>query len=402
MTSLLEDVRVLDLTHGIAGPYCTKLLADYGAEVIKIERPGAGDLTRAMGPFPGDLPHSEQSGLFLHLNTNKQSLSLNLKTETGKRIVRDLVRQADIVVESFRPGAMDRLGLSYDQIREINPTVTMASVSNFGQTGPYRDYALTEIIAYAMGTNMHCTGVPDREPLKMGGTATLFQAGNTAAMAVIAAFYGARWWGLGQYVDCSIVEGQASSVDRSGASLMAIAFSGLPGFQRTFMRRGSITPYGAYPCADGYAHFTSPQQAWWRRFCEIIEQPELADDPRYHGENFNNLDLAPEIDEAFLPWILTQTKRQVMEKASEVAGTPINTMEDLFDDPLFRERGFFVPVKHPLAGTIEYPGAPFKPAATPCRAGRAPLLGEHNVDILQGRLGFNDGDLVTLARARVI
>ena len=402
MESLLSDVTVLDLTQAVAGPYCAKLLADYGAEVIKIERPGTGDVARRIGPFPNDVPHPEKSGVFLALNTNKKSVTVNLKTETGRRILRDLVPRVDILLESYRPGVMAKWGFGFDDVRRIKPDIVVTSISSFGQWGPYRDYEMTELIAYAMGVGMHCTGVPDREPLKLAGTATLFQAGNTAAVAAIGAYFGSQADGVGQHVDYSIMEGQASSVDRNGASLMAMAYAGEPTFRRAFGRRFSVLPFGAYPCADGYAHFTSAQQAWWPIFCSMIGKPELSEDPRYTGENFQNLDLAEEIDELFLPWILSHAKREIMELCNEIAGSPINTMEDLFADPHFRQREFFVEVDHPAAGPMEYPGPPFRPAATPWKKGRAPLLGEHNEEVLTGRLGYSRTDLAKLARMGVI
>ena len=160
----LADVRVLDFTWYIAGPYCTKLLADYGADVIKVERPGLGDPSRRMGPFPQDVPNPEKSGLFLHLNTNKRGITLNLKTALGRRIAEQLARRADVVVESFSPGVMASLGLGYAALEKLNHAVVMTSVSNFGQTGPYRDFQMSELVLSAMGTSMKTCGQPDREP----------------------------------------------------------------------------------------------------------------------------------------------------------------------------------------------------------------------------------------------
>ncbi len=402
MDTLLAGVTVLDLTQAIAGPYCTKLLADYGAEVIKIERPGKGDVARALGPFPGDLPHPERSGVFLMLNTGKRSVTLNLKSEAGRQSLQALIEQADILVESFRPGVMERLGLGWENVRTLNPAIVMTSVSNFGQWGPYRDNEMTELIAYAASGSMHCTGVPDREPLKLGGTATLFQAGNLAAAATMMTCYGSAATGGGQHIDYSIMEGQAGTVDRNGACLAAVAYSGEPTFRRVFGRRFNVLPFGAYPCADGYAHFTGSQQAWWPLFCKAIGRPDLATDGRYLGQNFNNLGRAEEVDELFFPWILSRQKREIMELCHEFAGSPVNTMEDLFQDRHVRARGFFVPLDHPEAGRLEYPGAPFNPAEAPHRLRRAPLLGEHTEQVLMGRLGLARPEVVALAQAGVI
>ncbi len=160
----LDDITVLDLTHHIAGPYCTKLLATYGAEVIKIERPGNGDAARLAGPFPGDESHAEKSGLFLHLNTNKQSVTLNLQHPKGQALIRELVKQVDVVVENFSPRVLPSLGLSYTDLEALNPNLVMTSISNFGQTGPYRDWKAQDIVIYAMGGAMNITGMPEREP----------------------------------------------------------------------------------------------------------------------------------------------------------------------------------------------------------------------------------------------
>src|SRR3990170_1796852 len=179
----LDGITVLDLGTDIPGPYCAKMLADYGAEVIKIEDPAGGDPARRAGPFPGDIPHLEKSGLFLHLNTNKRSITLNLKSATGRRIFLELVRDADVVVESFRPGVMASFGLDYPALKEVNPRLVMASISNFGQVGPYRDFKASELVLSGMGKDQYHNGIDGRQPLKLGGNAALHQAGYLAALA---------------------------------------------------------------------------------------------------------------------------------------------------------------------------------------------------------------------------
>ena len=400
--SLLSGLRVVDLTQGITGPYCTKLLGDYGAEVIKIERPGTGDMMRARGPFPGDRPHPEKSGLFQMLNTSKKSVTLNLQSETGKGILRTLIESADIVVEGFQPGGADKLGIGADAVREINPRAVMTSISNFGQWGPYSGFRLTELTAYAIGMSMHSTGIPEAEPLKLGGTATLFQAGNLAAAVTIATWYGVREGSPGQHIDYSIMEAQVASPDRNGQCLLGIAYSGDSAFRRSYARRFTILPFGAFPCADGYAHFTTAQQNWWPNFCRIIGHPELIDDPRFTGENFYNLDMIDELDTYFLPWILSQTKQEVMKKCEEIAGSPVNTMEDLFSDVHFRERGYFTEITHPVAGTHEFPGAPFRPEKAPWQPRPAPTMGQHNEEIICDRMGYSKAALVKMAQSGVV
>ncbi len=224
-TNALEGVRVLDLTHHIAGPWCTKLLADYGADVIKIERPGSGDPTRSIGPFYHDDPHLEKSGLFLHLNTNKRSVTLDLKRPTGQDIARRLAQNVDIVVESFSPGVMADLGLDYPILEKLNPRVVVTSISNFGQTGPYRDLKASEIVSSAMGGPMNVTGHAEREPLKLGGSIVAYQAGSVAAYSTMVALYQAEEDdGEGQHVDVSIYETQAGTRDRRTTNLTGYAY----------------------------------------------------------------------------------------------------------------------------------------------------------------------------------
>src|SRR5919204_5999688 len=216
----LADVRVLDLTHHIAGPYCTKLLADFGADVIKIERPDGGTPARRYGPFPQDEPHPEKSALFLHLNTNKRGITLNLKSTAGRDLFKALVREVDILVENFSPRVMPSLGLAYETVEQLNPGLVMTSISNFGQTGPYRDYKAQDLVIYAMGGPMQQTGVPEREPLKMAGNLMQYQGGAIAATATMVGLYAAQLQGIGEHVDVGLFETHAGTVDRRSTFLM--------------------------------------------------------------------------------------------------------------------------------------------------------------------------------------
>ena len=246
----LSDVKVLDFTHYIAGPYCTKLLADYGADVLKIEHPEGGDGSRRLGPFPGDDPHSEKSGLFLHLNTNKRSIALNLKSRAAREIVTELVKEVDIVVESFRPGTMSRFSIGYEYLKTINPSLVMTSISDFGQTGPYRDHRGSEIIFYGMGGEMYSTGLDEREPVKLGGTVVLYQAGATAAVATMGALFAAFDQGLGQHVYVSILDTQVGSIDRRMSMLLAYQYNGEITRRMSYGSHDGY-PGGVYPCDDG-------------------------------------------------------------------------------------------------------------------------------------------------------
>ena len=275
----LADITVLDLTHHIAGPYCTKLLATYGAEVIKIERPGTGDPARQAGPFPEDVPHPEKSGLFLHLNTNKQSVTINLQHARGQALVRELVKQVDVVVENFAPRVLPALGLSYADLEPLNPRLVMTSISNFGQTGPYRDWRAQDIVIYAMGGAMNITGLPDREPLRLALNLMAYQGGNVAATATMTGVLGAGRLGTGQHIDVSLFEVHAGCIDRRTTSLLGYQYTGAPGYREEPMGIG-VYPVGVIPCQDGYIQALVVRQNW-ERLLAAMEMPELNEDPRF-------------------------------------------------------------------------------------------------------------------------
>jgi crotonobetainyl-CoA:carnitine CoA-transferase CaiB-like acyl-CoA transferase len=379
----LDNVVVLDLTHHIAGPYATKLLADFGADVIKVEPPG-GDLTRRLGPFQGDEAHPEKSGLFFFLNTNKRSVVLDLESAAGRDAVGALARRADLVVENFRPGTIDRLGIGWEFLRAQNPKLSLIQLSNFGQDGPYRDYRLTELVLYGFAGEMYSMGMTDREPVKMAGTAALFESGASAAAAVMGALWGNKRNGHGQRVDVALAETQLGGVDRRHATAIAYQFSG-----RKTLRvagAGSGMPQGIYPCADGYVDFTN---AGLRpdRVLDMLNSPEWALEPRYSDPV---LRMTPEVIEEwnanFLGWCLERTKREVWAEArrAKVMCGPLFTMEDLFDDEHFRGRGFWAKAEHPVMGEFEFPGRPFIMAKGGWALRRpAPLLGEHTEEVLR-------------------
>lgn len=401
MSGALEGIRVLDLTQGVAGPYATKLFSDYGADVLKVERPGTGDVARRMGPFPKDVPDLEASGMFLTLNTGKRSITLDLKTTSGQEVLRRLIRDYDIVIESFRPGTLERLGVTSESIREVNPKASLIQVSNFGQTGPYRDLRADDLLLYAMGGVLAVTATEGREPLRIGLYAPLFLAGSVVAAFTLGAFFGARNAGVGERVDISIHDIISASMDRGGTNLMAYEFGGSLYFERGRVMRASALPSGVYPCKDGYVHITTGPN-WWARFCRAIDRPDLIEDERLLA-NMYNLDYAPEIDAILYPWLLARTKQEVMERA-QAEGWPvaaINTTRDVVNDPHLNARGFWTTVDHPAAGKVTLPGFPFRMLGTPGEVRRAPLLGEHNSEVLLG-LGYSTEDIAIMRQRGVI
>jgi crotonobetainyl-CoA:carnitine CoA-transferase CaiB-like acyl-CoA transferase len=398
----LDGVRVLDLTHHIAGPYCTKLLADFGAEVIKIERPRAGDPARSIGPFFHDLPHSEGSALFLHLNTNKQSLMLNLKSAEGQVIVRRLLETVDIVVENFRPGVLARLGLDFDTVRTLNPQIVLTSISNFGQTGPYRDLKASEIVEYAMGGPMNVTGHGSREPLKLGGNIVQYHAGAVAAYATLVALWSAETEGNGDWIDVSIYETQAASRDRRAIYLTGYAYTG----EIAKRHGGSPRPLlGVKPAGEGYINLTGAGTRL-SGVLRMIGREDLLADPRLADPRAaRQPELLEEVEALYLDWLQDQTKYDAVARAQEqhVLAAPVNTIADLFADPHFQARAPWSSIDHPYTGAISYPGRPFVMSETPQRPPRrAPLLGEHTQALLCDQLGYRREDLRRLAETGVI
>lgn len=402
MEQALTDIKVLDLTHYVAGPYCTKLLADYGAEVLKIEKPLGGDGARRMGPFHGDHPHPEKSGSFLHLNTNKKGITLDLKNRTGIRIFRELVKDADILVESFAPRVMPDLGLGYKVLEDINPKLVKTSISNFGQTGPYRDYKATEIVLFALGPHMITDGEPDLAPLRYPGFKSQYLAGTHAATATLGALFGSASAGVGQEVDVSIME-CLSSLPEGAAKLMQYAFSGEE-VVRTGYRNEGVYPLGYYPCKDGAIHVFGFTPAQWPRVAQWLGMPELLDDPRFTDPE-QRPDNNGEFDVIFMEWLMDRTQAELFRTAQEnrLPVAPVNLTSDVLADPQFKSRGVFVDIEHPVVGKVIYPGVPFRLPAVPTRPQRpAPTLGQHNREIYCDRLGYSLEDLGRLRAEGVV
>jgi crotonobetainyl-CoA:carnitine CoA-transferase CaiB-like acyl-CoA transferase len=398
----LSGLTVLDLTWGIAGPFCSKILAGLGAEVVKVERPGAGDLSRWTGPFASDPPSLETSVLHLDLNQGKKSLTLDLASATGASIVKSLAACADIFLESFHPGVARRFGLDDAVIRRVNPRIICLSLSNFGQDGPYRDFKMTDMLFFGGAGEMNSTGLPERPPIRLGNYTQQYQAGNMAAAAALIAWYGGRNGGDGRSIDMSIYDTAASSVDRRMQYMASYAYTGRPG-----TRRDSVYahyPTGNYPCKDGfYDIFGGPQ--FFKRILDMMGMPEVASDLRFSTpKDMVDAGRKDEFDAIFLPWVTQRTMRELLKLTQEysVYAAPIFTPKEVYEDDHLKARRFFVEVEHPVVGRAMLPGEPAKMSATPYQVRPAPLLGQHNEEILVGMLGYSHSDMIALRQAGVI
>lgn len=402
----LEGVKVLEYAQRVSGPYCTKLLAHLGAEVIKVEEPGSGDGARGWGPFPGDIPHPERSGLFLHLNANKMGITLNLHTNTGRDIFKELVKNCDILVENNPPVKMKELGLDYATLKKVNPQLIMTSITPFGQTGPYRDYKAYDINTQAAGGISYVTGDPEREPLLIPGSAAAYQAALNAAVATLIALYYRDIAGGAQHVDISEQECIASVLGD------VISFYS---YQKVIRKRSrlssdiayrSIWPVGIYRCKDGYVNLTILEPHQWRGFVALIGSPQWARDPKLEERVFvhqqaSEIDLDPLVEEALKKYTKEELFHQGQRRRVTIA--PINDVAEVVRSPQLEAREFFVEMDHPQAGRLRYPGAPFKLTETPWSMERpAPLLGEHNEEVYRHRLGYAREDLVRMAQGGII
>jgi crotonobetainyl-CoA:carnitine CoA-transferase CaiB-like acyl-CoA transferase len=382
MPGPISDITILDLSEGIAGPYATKLLADFGANVIKVESP-AGDPARRLPPFAGDAAGSERSGTFFYFNTNKRSVVLDLQTGAGREAFWKLARHANAIVESYAPGTMEAMGIGWTEIEARRSDLPLISITNFGQDSPYRDYKGTDLVLYGFGGEMYTMGIAEREPVKMYGTAALVQSGSAASTAILAAVIAGREQGIGQHVDFAIADSHLLGADRRHAAAIAFEFSGQHQSRRRGDARGLLA--GVYPCADGYVEFTGASVRM-DRLRTMLGNPEWLQDPKWVSVAARtDVELGAEFEAHFIPWLYEHTKAEIWTKARDarVLCGPLFTTEELLADPHFRDRGFWVETRHPEMGTFEIPGAPFRMPKSPWELRRpAPLLGEHTEEVL--------------------
>jgi crotonobetainyl-CoA:carnitine CoA-transferase CaiB-like acyl-CoA transferase len=399
----LAGLLVVDLSEWVAGPNCTKLLADFGARVVKVERPG-GDPARRLGPFPGDVPEPEASGLFLHLNTNKESIVVDPSRPDGVEIVRELASRADVLVESFRPGTLASWGIAPADLIARNPRLVVTSVTPFGQTGPYRSWEMTEIVAFAMG-GMNVSGLADREPVKMIGNVVLMQSGATACVATLGALFCAQERGMGQHVDVATFETQNGSLDRRRYYLLSYEYSGTIAQRAAAVGAGRPAAGGRFECADGKLVTTG--RIWpdhVGRMVHVLGEAHLTALWESHGVEV--MSEYPELVNGHLArWAATRPSRDAMREA-QAAGWPVVVVNDpllLLDDDHLRARGFWVTAPHPVAGSLTHAGAPWRLDGGGWALHRtAPTLGQDTDEILEHLLGIRSDRVAELRRAGVV
>ncbi len=399
----LAGVKVLEYARFVAGPYCGKLLADLGAEVIKIEPPGAGDLSRKEGPFPDDIPHPEKSALFLYLNTNKFGITLNVDATPGKGIFKSLIKDADVLIEDESPRSMWERRLDFKILGKINPGLIMTSITPFGQTGPHapcKAYPLNSVHAGMLGyMTPWVSRWPDREPIQPGGYLGEYGSGLSAAVATLAALYVQRLNGQGQHVDISKQE--------AIIALNRVNAPQFPNYGESDTRFVNLSGLlgDIVPCKDGYVVFQINETHHWQGFVRLIGSPEWALDPVYLEGEERGKRFMKEIRPRVIEWAKDYTKEELYHKG-QAANCPfavVNSPEDVFNSEQMKARGFFVDVEHPVAGRIKQAGAPFIMSETPWAVERpAPTLGQHNEEILCERLGYSKQELVELRREGII
>jgi CoA:oxalate CoA-transferase len=394
-TGALGGLKVLDFTRVFAGPYCTMMLADLGADVIKIERPGSGDDSRNFMPLK-----NKESGYFIYLNRNKKSITIDLQTEEGKSIALKLARHVDVVVENFSPGTMKKLGLGYADIRKVNPEIVYASISGFGQTGPLSKKVAYDPVAQAMGGLMGVTGYPDRPPVKVGSSIADANAGIHCAFAIMAAMYYKQQTGKGQYIDISLLDTVFSILENH-----VVQYTMLGNISQR-LGNGSMTsyPFDTFKTKDDYVVIASSNDKIFCRLAHAMKLDELVTDIRFKT---NEARVAHETElktiiEKWSGQYLTSEIVELLDR-EKVPVAPILTMKEVIEQPQIRERDMLVEIDHPVAGRFCIPNTPIKLSVTPGGIRTtAPLLGQDTETVLKEILGLTSSEVDSLKRMHVI
>lgn len=375
----LEGLKILDLTRVLAGPYCTMILADLGADVIKVEMPIIGDDSRHFGPY-----QNGESAYFMSLNRNKRSIVLDLKSIEGKKTLKALLKKVDVVVENFRPGTMEKLGFGYEDIRKDNPAIIYAASSGFGHTGPYSQRPAYDGVVQAMGGIMSITGQEGGKPTRVGPSVGDINAGMFTAIGILAALQHRNNTGEGQKVDVAMLDCQVAILENAIARYVVTGDIPKPAGNK----HSSIVPFEPFDTSDGEIMIAAGNDNLWRTFCKVTGLESLANDPRFESNpnRHKNYDLLrPLIADVILK--KTMLEWQLLLDDAGVPNGPINTVDKVIEDQQVIFREMIVEVEHPVAGKLKMPGIPIKLSATPGNILRpAPMLGEHTEEVLKALL----------------
>ena len=381
--SPLDGLLVLDLSRVLAGPYCTMLLADLGAVVLKVEIPGRGDDTRQWGPpWAGG-----EAAYYLSVNRGKKSLTLNLKSEQGREIVRELARKADVLVENFYPGTMQEWGLGYEALRGLNPGLVYCAITGYGQEGPYRDRPGYDFIIQAQGGIMSITGPVEGPPMKVGVAIVDVTAGLYATIAILATLQERARSGQGQYIDIALLDSQVAWLINVGSNYLVSGERPA----RYGNAHPNIVPYEPFPTSDGWIAVGVGNDRQWRDLCALAGWEDLAADPRFATNPLrveHRGTLIPILQERFRERTAREWEEALL--AANVPCAPINAVDQVFADPQLLQRDMVVELAHPTAGTVRLAGSPLKLSRTPVRLEKPPpLLGQHTAEVLSRHLGYS-------------
>ena len=405
MAGALDGVRIFDLTRILAGPSCTQMLGDLGADVVKVERPTAGDDTRKWGPpYIKDAEGNEttESAYYLSANRNKRSVTIDIAARQGQALARRLIGQCDILVENFKTGDLKRYGLSYDDLKEQFPGLIYCSITGFGQTGPYAPYAGYDYLAQSMGGIMSLTGEPDGQPMKVGVGISDLMCGMYAGTAILAALRHRDRTGEGQWIDMALLDAQVAWLVNEAQNYL---ISG-----ETPPRRGNghpnIVPYQVFETADGHLVVACGNDRQFRELCDMAGEAHLADDPR-----FATNDARSRNREELIPLVADFMMRKPMDEWMEglrprqVPCSPVNRIDQVFEDPQIKARGMKIEMPHPLAGAGEIPlvASPIKMSATPPEYRHAPpILGQHTDEVLAELLEMDEAEIAALRDGGIV
>lgn len=386
MALSLEGIKVLDLTRVLAGPYSTMILADLGAQVIKIEKPETGDDSRQFGPYIED-----ESAYFMSINRNKKSVTLNLKKKKGKEILLGLVKEVDVVVENFRPGTMEKLGLGYDVLKEVNPRIIYAAASGFGHTGPYSKRPAYDAVVQAMGGIMSITGQKDGKATRVGSSIGDITAGLFCTIGILAALINRNSIGKGQKVDVAMLDCQVAILENAIARYIVSGIVPQPAGNR----HSSIVPFEPFDTKNGEIMVAAGNDVLWVKLCKALGIEKLAYDERFltnplRNKNYN--ELRPIVAKYFMEKT-TKEWQDILDDIG-VPNGPINTIDKVLKNPQILAREMIVEVEHPRAGKMKMPGIPIKLSETPGTIRTAaPILGQHTQEILKEMLNMNNEEI---------